>query len=593
MGRSQVNSAAHPGISRPAWLLALLGLAAAAAAGLLASGAGDPVGAEAKKKKKKDPNVVVVMTDDQTVESMRVMETVNSEIGGNGVTFANHFTNWAVCCPSRATFLTGQYSHNHGVRGNTAPDGGFGRFNNNKTLATWLQQAGYHTVHIGKFLNGYGGSASGAALVPPGWSEWYAGTNGTTQLVYDYTLNENGNLIDYGTDAEDFKQDVLTDRAVEVIDRRAPMRKPFFVTVAYTAPHGGGPNPNPQPPTNACQGSAKPAPRHASAFQSEPLPQPPNFNEADVSDKPDEIANNPSLTGGDVDDITTNYRCRLASLLSVDEGVGEIMDALGASGELDNTLVVYTSDNGFFHGEHRVKNGKTKLYEPSIRVPLLMRGPGIPSKENTVEDLTINADVAPTIVKATGADPNLTMDGRSLRSVARHSNRVSGRAMFLDTKGYKAVRTERYLYAEHSTNETEMYDLEADPFELQSVHADPAYAKPRSRLAKLLNRLRDCSGKKCSRGPKVKLKLKPDKARGQGCRQAPLKALLRGKERKLVDEASFRGAGKSDRDRKRPFKFNLSRSKLKGKGKVKVKATVILRDGRRDSTLKKKTSVCG
>ena len=271
MGKVSVHSAGR-GIPRLAALLALGGLVAALALGLLVRGAGELPAAEAKKKKKAEPNVVVVMTDDQTVESMRIMDTVNSEIGASGTTFANHFTNWAVCCPSRATFLTGQYAHNHGVRGNTAPDGGFGRFKNNKTLATWLQGAGYHTVHIGKFLNGYGGSGSGATFVPPGWSEWYAGTDGTTQLVYDYTLNENGNLIDYGTDAEDFKQDVLTDRAVEVIDRRAPMKKPFFVTVAYTAPHGGGPNPNPQPPTNACTGSAKPAPRHASAFQSEPIP---------------------------------------------------------------------------------------------------------------------------------------------------------------------------------------------------------------------------------------------------------------------------------------------------------------------------------
>ena len=240
--------------------------------------------------------------------------------------------------------------------GNSPPLGGFGRFDNSETLAVWLQRAGYHTVHVGKYLNGYGDSPS-TTFVPAGWSEWYTGTVGRQQF-YEYTVNENGTLVDHGGDADDYKDDVVTERAVEVIDRRAPKRKPLFVAVDYVAPHDGGPNPSPQPPTTACDATAKPAPRYASAFQSEPLPQPPNFNEADVSDKPDHIADNPSLSSGDIDDITRNYRCRLASLLSVDEGVGRILDTLRASRELDDTLIVFTSDNGFLHGEHRIKQGK-------------------------------------------------------------------------------------------------------------------------------------------------------------------------------------------------------------------------------------------
>jgi N-acetylglucosamine-6-sulfatase len=564
-------------------------LLAALAAGLIAQGASDPTTAHAKKKKKADPNVVVFLTDDMDASQMRIMDEVNSEIGDHGVTFANSFVNWAVCCPSRATLLTGQYAQNHDVRGNQANQGGgFENFNNNNTLALWLQDAGYTTVQIGKFLNGYGGVGSGPAFVPPGWSEWYAGTDGTTQSVFNYTLNENGNLVDYGDAVSEFKQDVLTDIAVDTIDRRAPQRKPFFIQLAYTASHGGGPNPNPNPPTNQCQGTAKPAPRHATVFNSEPLPQPPNFNEDDVSDKPEGIRNNPPLSAGDIQDITRNYRCRLGSLLSVDEGVGRVVDALRARGELKNTLLIFTSDNGFFHGEHRVKTGKTRLYEPSIRVPYLMRGPGVPKSGKTVRDLIINADTAPTIVDAADAKARLPMDGRSLLKIAKKPRRMTGRTMMLDTIGYKAVRTQRYIYAEHSTGETEMYDLQADPFELESVHDDAAYNKARSRLARLLDEFRNCSGRECARSPKVNLKLKPDKT-GQGCRPPRLKATLRGGEKGVVEEATFRGGGKRDRDRHKPFKFNLNAA---GKGKVKIKATIELRDGRVDNSLKRKTKVC-
>jgi len=221
------------------------------------------------------PNVLVIESDDQTLESMRVMDNVNSLIGDQGATFQNNFVNFSLCCPSRATFLTGQYAHNHGVLGNTPPTGGFGRFealHGDNNLAVWLQGAGYHTALIGKYLNGYENNPP----VPPGWSEWYAAAP-DDQEVYNYTLNENGTLVHYGQTPADFKQDVLTSKAVDFVDRRARKRKPFFLWLTYTAPHIGGPNPNPNPPFN-CGGTAKPAPRHAHAFDSEPLPKPPTFN---------------------------------------------------------------------------------------------------------------------------------------------------------------------------------------------------------------------------------------------------------------------------------------------------------------------------
>ena len=451
------------------------------------------------------PNVLVIESDDQTLESIRVMKNVNSLIGAQGTTFKNSFVNYSLCCPSRSTFLTGQYEHNHGVLGNVPPNGGFDRFetlHGDNNLAVWLHDSGYYTALIGKYLNLY----SNNPRVPPGWSEWYAAAPDDQdaaatddQEVYDYTLNENGTSVHYGTDPADFKQDVLTGMAVDFVNRRAPKAQPFFLWLTYTAPHIGGPDPNPNPPLN-CRDAAKPAPRHAHAFDSEPLPRRPNFNEVDVSDKPGAIRNLPRFNADQISTIQRKYRCELESLLSVDEGVKRVVDALRAKGELDNTLIVYTSDNGYFHGEHRIPKGKLHIYEESIRVPLKMRGPGIP-RGVTVGDLAINADLAPTIVDAANANPGLVMDGRSLIPVAQQPGIARGRELLIEQPSFEAIRTERYMYAEHSTGEKELYDLQKGPFELQSHHDDPAYTSIEAQLATRLHQLQNCAGASCRTNP--------------------------------------------------------------------------------------------
>jgi N-acetylglucosamine-6-sulfatase len=474
--------------------LTTLGVTAA----LLLSGSGTPpatLGQAAAAQVR--PNVLVIESDDQTVESIRVMDNVNSLIGSHGATFENSFVNFSLCCPSRATFLTGQYAHNHGVLGNMPPSGGFSRFealHGDNNLAVWLQRAGYYTAMIGKYLNGYANQPP----MPPGWSEWHAAAP-DEQKVYNYSLNNNGTLVNYGQSPADFKQDVLTAKAVNFVDRLAPKAKPFFLWLTYTAPHVGVPDPSPNPPFD-CQDAAKPAPRHADAFDSEPLPMPPNFNEADVSDKPAAIRKLPLLNASQIADIQRKYRCELESLLSVDEGVKQIVDALRATGELDNTLVVYTSDNGYFHGEHRIPGNKRHIYEESIRVPLEMRGPGIPQGVN-VRDLAINADLAPTIVDVAKANPGLVMDGRSLIGVAQNPGIERGRQLLIEEPIFKAIRTERYMYAEHNTGERELYDVQKDPFELVSRHNAPAYASVKAQLATRLHELQNCAGSSCLAHP--------------------------------------------------------------------------------------------
>ena len=450
------------------------------------------------------PSVLVIETDDQTAESMRVMQNVNSLIGAQGATFTNSFVNYSLCCPSRSTLLTGQYAHNHGVLGNAPPDGGSERFtalHASDNLAVWLKTAGYYTALIGKYLRGRADDAS----VPPGWSEWHEAPVGYG--VYNYPINDDGIVTQHGQAPGDFKQDVLTGKAVDFINRRAPKPKPFFLWLTYTAPHWSPPDPNPNPPTN-CGHAAKPAPRHAHAFDSEPLPTPPSLNEADVSDKQAAIAALPQLGAGQIADIQRKYRCELESLLSVDEGVKKVLNALQSKGALDDTLVIYTSDNGYFHGEHRIPPGKMRIYEESIRVPLQMRGPGIPPGV-TVDPLAINADLAPTIVEvANAARPGLTMDGRSLIPLTEQPEREQGRELLIEEPGtlsgaevwgpgFEAIRTERYVYAEFTTGETELYDLQSDPFELQSLHADPAFDTIKAELADHLHQLQVCAGPTC------------------------------------------------------------------------------------------------
>jgi arylsulfatase A-like enzyme len=225
------------------------------------------------------------------------------------------------------------------------------------------------------------------------------------------------------------------------------------------------------------------------------LPRPPNFNEADISDKPPR-ARPPFMQPDVIQNIRRKYRCELESLLSVDEGVAAVIQKLNAERALDDTVVIYTSDNGFFHGEHRIPSGKMKIYEESIRVPLLMRGPGIP-RGVSVDDLAINADLAPTILDVANADPGLVMDGRSLIPVANDPGIEQGRELLIEEPTFKAIRTERFMYAEHRGGARELYDLLKDPFELRSRHADPAYNAARTQLAGRLRQLRACAGSSC------------------------------------------------------------------------------------------------
>jgi N-acetylglucosamine-6-sulfatase len=582
---------------------------ALAMAGSPSSSRGDA--AAAQKRTQDQPNVVVLMTDDQTQEEMRFLPNVKKLIADKGATFPTNVTNWPLCCPSRATFQTGQYAHNHHVLGNKPPRGGFGRLDTSETLPVWLQRAGYYTAHIGKYLNGYEDSD---VQVPPGWSEWHGSK--ATYRYYGYTLLENGQLNTYGSvdeDADDpsdpasYSTDVYTDKAVDIVDRRAPSNQPFFLLLAYLAPHSGGPNKPASQPQGRCENTAKPAIRDKGTYETLPLPQPPNYNEADTSDKPDALANRDPLDADAIAKATRNYRCRAESLLAIDDSVKRVMDALRASGELDDTLVIFTSDNGFFHGEHRIESGKNRVYEEAIRVPLLMRGPDIP-KDVSVDDISINADLAPTILDAAGATAGITEDGVSLLPYAENPSRKHGRELLIEQESrdgedgepvgvkYTAVRTSKYKYVENASGEIELYDLDADPFELQNLAGNPAYADAQSALASRLAKLRDCRGESCHSRPSMKLKLpraqRPSPGKKPCVHAGGFVAKVRNKAQSALVEVRLRVDAKSAGVmRGEPFERKIKPRLLRRTRKPEIDADAMLVDGR-VLTLHDKVRIC-
>jgi N-acetylglucosamine-6-sulfatase len=558
------------------WIAApALAGAVVVAAALTGSGA-ERAGAQNAQNVLNRPNVLVLMSDDQTLESLRVMGNVRTLLGNQGVTFDNNFVSYSLCCPSRSTFLTGQYAHNHHVMGNAPPNGGYDRLDHRNTLPVWLQKAGYVTIHLGKYLNGYGRVRQ--TEVPAGWSEWYGSIDPSTYQFYNYTLNENGRLVKYGATPAEYQADVYARKAVEIIRRQAADPRPFFFSVAFLAPHSGGPREPGDPPNMA---TPVPAPRHRNAFATAPLPHMPSFNEVDVSDKPSGIRTRPLLPQARINAIRENYQQRLESLLAVDEAVGEIVRALEATGEINRTYIIFTADNGFFHGEHRVPTGKVLLYEPSIRVPLIIRGPGIPRGGHRSQ-LAANIDLAPTIVAAAHAAPERVMDGRSLLPIARDRLLFWGRDLLLETPTYSAIRTPRWKYAEHVNGEKELYDLLTDKDEMVSHHNDPRYAGVQSALAERLLRLKGCTGLSCRRGVELALAARYRRGRG-GCARSRVRLAVGGPAARAASQVQFYVDGRLvRRDAARPFTALVPR-RLVRRGGSSVQALVTLGDLRRQT----------
>ena len=464
---------------------------------LLAAGAPAPLPAASQTAR---PNVILILTDDLDAKAIAHMPRLRAQLADRGVTFANFFVTTSLCCPSRSSILRGQYVHNHHVYTNQPPRGGFETFralgHERSTVATWLQAAGYRTVLMGKYLNGYP-DRTAPTYVPPGWEEWYSPSRGG-YANFNYTMNENGRLVAYGSRPEDYMTDVLARKAADVIRRSGRDGKPFFIYLATYAPHA----------------PATPAPRHANAFTDVTAPRPPSFNEADVSDKPGWVQQREALSAVQVARIDEQYRTRLRSLLAVDEMIEAMIDVLRQTGQLDRTYLFFTSDNGFHMGEHRLMPGKNTAFEEDIHVPLLVRGPGVPAGR-VVDALVLNIDLAPTFAALARAQTPSFVDGRSLTGwlgaaappgswrdafAIEHYNEQPRNARQArparQIPEFAGLRMRSLVYVEYETGELELYDFTADPYQLNNLAAG-ASRELIARLSARLAALRACRGQNC------------------------------------------------------------------------------------------------
>lgn len=346
------------------------------------------------------PNIIFINTDDLDMASLPTMPKLKSLMADQGTTCSNFFVTVSLCCPSRSTFLRGQYAHNTQVLTNGGDNGGYARAHalgiENSTVATWLQAAGYHTGLMGKYLNGYPSKDVPETYIPPGWNEWSSPVEGNAYSEFGYKMNENGKVVPYGNTPQDYMTDVLSGKAADFIKRAAGAPVPFFLYIATYAPH--------QPAT--------PAPKYANAFPDAKAPRPPSYNEQDVSDKPQWIQHLPLLSDKEQAQLDEIYRKRIETLQSVDDLLENVVNTLQAAGKLANTYIVFSSDNGFHLGEHRETAGKQAPYEGDIRLPLIVRGPGVAAGK-TMDQLVGNVDFAPTFAQWAGASVPDFVDGRS------------------------------------------------------------------------------------------------------------------------------------------------------------------------------------
>jgi N-acetylglucosamine-6-sulfatase len=528
------------------------------------------------------PSFVVIQTDDQTLDELyaayspypgapaiRAMPNTLNLLARKGMTFNRYYVSYPLCCPSRVSLMTGRYAHNTGVKGNVQPNGGYYGFSfraaHEHNIATWLHGAGYRTIHVGKFLNGYGDEPyDNGTAVPPGWDAWHTVLKAdTNHYFYGYTLNNDGKVEgpygdsgswetrEYGVRDDPgcpaapangqpcfYATDVFTAMASQEMFA-TPEGQPFYVQLDYTAPHGDFRHP----------AGPEPAPRYYDWFAGAKLPhdRSEGLDEGNVSDKPSFIREAEHLTPTDKKIYRTYYEKQLESLRSVDDGVKAVIDTLGAMGRLRNTYVIFTSDNGFFFGEHRLIGGKFLAYEPATHLPFLIRGPGVKQNTSTGE-LAGNIDIAPTILELAGVQADKSVDGRSLvpflhdpslrtrrpllfesfvetsdvdangaistagegdggrpggngstakRATASASSAKAHASLLAPPKDYEGIRLGPYKYIAWPSGEKELYDINKDPNELNNIARDPNYYPIRNFLHRQLRRFENCVGREC------------------------------------------------------------------------------------------------
>jgi N-acetylglucosamine-6-sulfatase len=486
---------------RTLWLVPLAAAAALAAGVAVTGGTGPatPARAAAIAKTPPRPNVVFILTDDLSWNLVRYLPRVQA-LQRRGTTFSHYFVTDSLCCPSRASIFTGRLPHNTDIFTNMAPDGGFKAFRKRgeeqSTYATALHHAGYRTGMMGKYLNGYlpHGKNAGVGYVPPGWSQWDVAGNGYAE--FKYGLNQNHRVVHYGARPQDYLTDVLAQKGEAFIARAATDRRPFALELATFAPH--------KPST--------PAPRDAADFPGLRAPRGAAFDKANLH-PPAWLRARKPLSAAQIAVLDVGFRKRAQSVQAVDDLIGRVEGALKANGLAKNTYIVFSSDNGFHLGEHRLLAGKMTAFDTDIRVPLVVAGPGVPAGR-TETRLVENIDLRPTFAALGHAPTPPITDGHSFVSLLRkhptgrwrtavlveHHGPVTGAGdPDLPVPGggnptsYEAMRTAHTVYIEYHDGEHEYYDLTHDPAERDNTYGRLTTAT-RKRLQTQLAALEDCHG---------------------------------------------------------------------------------------------------
>lgn len=412
------------------------------------------------------PNIVFVLVDDLVLGMMDDLPRLRSLTSEEGLSFTAAYTAAPVCCPSRAAILRGQYPHNNGVLRNAPPQGGYSTFRNrgneSSNIATWLHDAGYRTGLFGKYLNFYDEALK---HVPKGWDRWFV--YGGKGKYTTYRISDQGKVRLYGKGKEksQYQTDVLARKAVDFI-RTTSADKPLFLYLAPSTPH--------EPAT--------PAPRDKkAAVPRDQAPRVPSFNEEDMSDKPAIWSSRKTLGRKQIKDLDRVYVRQVKSMYAVEDMIENVIAALKATNRFDNTYIFFASDNGYHHGQHRVKLGKKTPFEESTHMPLIVRGPDIPA------GLTTNAmvsyiDLGPTFADLAGADLPDFVDGRSLVPLFNGNAPNGWRDAVIcelprgPKQGFTVLREGPYAYTAYGDGDRELFDLSVDPYQLDNIYHSPGGA---------------------------------------------------------------------------------------------------------------------
>jgi arylsulfatase A-like enzyme len=461
-------------------------------------GLGEPMSPTPFHQPVKHPNLLMVTVDDASWNTMKYLPHLRHLVADEGVTLRNGLAPTPICVPARASLLSGQYAHNHGAVTINGEGGGVQAFDEHRTLPVWLQHAGYRTMFVGKYLNGYG-EQDAPTHVPPGWSSWHGTVDPSTYNFVKPTVNSNGTLHTYHR----YSSSVISDISNRLLARPSARHQPWYMWVNYVAPHIGGPTspddpaakyPNDPHPVS----TTTPSKRDAGTFSSLDLNKKPDMFEKDTSDKVVVRATHRNWPAYRRDELKIAFDQRVESLQAVDRALARTIHTLRQTHQLRRTYVVFTSDNGYVLGEHNL-TGKLWYFRDISGIPMYIRGPGLPHGRVSTTPVT-NADWAPTFAALAGATPTRKVDGVDVMPWL-----TSGaRARPVPIEGYPVKGGLRPLYTgiidgpwtwvQGRAGRGELYRLTVDPYQNHNLVKDPRYQEQKRKLRELSRRYRDCSG---------------------------------------------------------------------------------------------------